>query len=92
MVFQLLPQVMLGDVIDACPARMTGADFHALANAAAMNAVRRAVSHAEQHNDHSSLQCAIEQDDLLLAASTTVPSVTKQQMENYNRISQVIGK
>jgi len=84
---KLSTEVLLGSVIDACPSNMTGADMHALAQSAAMNAVRRAVKN--QVEDHD---CCINQEDLLLAASELVPSVSVEQMDNYKRIAQVMGK
>ena len=77
----------MGSVIDACPTNMTGADMHALARSAAMNAVRRAVKNSGEAED-----CCINQEDLLLAASQLVPSVSLDQMSNYKRIAQVMGK
>ena len=60
--------------------------MHALAQSAAMNAVRRAVK------DHEEDECCITQEDLILAASQLVPSVSVEQMNNYKRIAQVMAK
>jgi len=80
-------QVCLSDVIDRCPDNITGADFHALANEAAMNAVRRHILMLEASdvtNEESS--CEVQQGDLLKAAASIVPSLSRDQLENYKRV------
>lgn len=80
-------QVDLESVLEACQSGMTGADFRALVNEATMNGIRRCIV----NNDHES-ECYVMQDDLLLAAHNTTPSVTSKQLDNYKQIHQTMSK
>ena len=73
------------EVIDACPANMTGADFYGLTSEAALNAVRRRISLLEEGEELSG-QCVVEHEDFLGAAAHIVPSLTDSQLDNYKRV------
>uniref|UniRef100_H2ZMZ1 Peroxisomal ATPase PEX6 n=1 Tax=Ciona savignyi TaxID=51511 RepID=H2ZMZ1_CIOSA len=87
----LSPTVSLKEVADRCPVNMTGADFYALTTEAATNAVRRHIQQSIS-NYMDDTVCAVEQCDLIEAASKIIPSVSEEQLANYRRVKSAMAR
>ncbi|XP_078482983.1 peroxisomal ATPase PEX6-like isoform X2 [Ciona intestinalis] len=87
----LAPTVSLEEVVHRCPPNMTGADFYALTTEAATNAVRRRIQESKSHFVDD-MVCAVEQCDLLDAATKVIPSVNEEQLANYRRVKSVMAR
>lgn len=89
----------MNEIVDLCPGDLTGADFRALVNEAAMNAVRRVIASKEQsesNNDDGGSSdgeaCTPEHRDFVIAANNVQPSVTSEQLESYKKMHRDMNK
>ncbi|XP_040839327.1 peroxisome biogenesis factor 6 isoform X2 [Ochotona curzoniae] len=84
--FKLEPSVSLVDVLDCCPAQLTGADLYSLCSDAMTSALRRRVHELEEGLELASSPLVLTMDDLLQAAAQLQPSVSEQELLRYKRI------
>ncbi|XP_004590432.2 peroxisome biogenesis factor 6 [Ochotona princeps] len=84
--FKLEPSVSLVDVLDCCPAQLTGADLYSLCSDAMTTALRRRVHELEEGLELASSPLLLTMEDLLQAATQLQPSVSEQELLRYKRI------
>lgn len=82
--FHLPPELTLEQVVDKCPANLTGADFYALCSNALLNAIRRRIQRSEK--------AELIQEDFELAIENLVPSVSNEELARYEKIRREFTK
>lgn len=100
--FKLDDSVDLEAVSKACPPRLTGADIYGMCSRAWMRAFKRHVTNHKGHNqtewgnknnnpDDSPSSVVVAQEDFLFAARTSNPSLTEEDLAQYQDIRQQTG-
>ncbi|XP_012628611.2 peroxisome biogenesis factor 6 [Microcebus murinus] len=84
--FKLEPSVSLVNVLDCCPAQLTGADLYSLCSDAMTAALKRRVHDLEEGLEPGSSALLLTMEDLLHAAARLQPSVSEQELLRYKRI------
>ncbi|XP_073327114.1 peroxisomal ATPase PEX6 isoform X2 [Pagrus major] len=86
--FQLDPAVDLQQVVDRCPAHVTGADLYALCSDAMTAAIKRKIALIEDGVDSEDSPVLLSADDFSAALQTFRPSVSEQELLRYKNIQQ----
>ncbi|XP_069577737.1 peroxisomal ATPase PEX6 isoform X1 [Brachyistius frenatus] len=86
--FQLDPAVNLQEVVDRCPARMTGADLYALCSDAMTAAIKRKISLIDDGLDSEVSPVRLSVDDFSAALENFQPSVSDQELSRYKNLQQ----
>ncbi|XP_024145407.1 peroxisome assembly factor 2 isoform X2 [Oryzias melastigma] len=84
--FQLDPAVNLQEVVDRCPALMTGADLYALCSDAMTAAIKRKILLIEGGLDSEESPVLLSAEDFSSALETFKPSVSEQELHRYQNI------
>uniref|UniRef100_A0A3B3I9J3 Peroxisomal ATPase PEX6 n=1 Tax=Oryzias latipes TaxID=8090 RepID=A0A3B3I9J3_ORYLA len=84
--FRLDPAVNLQEVVDRCPAQMTGADLYALCSDAMTAAIKRKISLIEAGLDSEESPVLLSPDDFSSALENFKPSVSEQELTRYQNI------
>ncbi|XP_043916211.1 peroxisome biogenesis factor 6 [Protopterus annectens] len=86
--FKLDQAVSLTDVIQKCPAQLTGADMYALCSDARILAIKRKIGRIHDGLDTEESELILTTDDFLQAAEKLQPSVSEQELLNYRVLKQ----
>lgn len=86
--FQLDSAVDLHDVVDRCPAHMTGADLYALCSDAMTAAVKRKIALIDDGLDSEDSPIHVSVADFSAALENFKPSVSDQELLRYKNIQQ----
>ncbi|XP_069385744.1 peroxisomal ATPase PEX6 isoform X2 [Paralichthys olivaceus] len=86
--FQLDPAVNLEEVVDSCPAHMTGADLYALCSDAMTAAIKRKISRIDEGVDSEDSPVVLSADDFSASLENFKPSVSEQELLRYKNIQQ----
>ncbi|XP_029931991.1 peroxisome assembly factor 2 [Myripristis murdjan] len=86
--FQLDPAVNLEDLVERCPAHMTGADLYALCSDAMTAAVKRKISLISEGLDSEDSPLLLSAEDFSRALESFKPSVSDQELLRYKHIQQ----
>uniref|UniRef100_UPI0037E78E2B peroxisomal ATPase PEX6 isoform X2 n=1 Tax=Semicossyphus pulcher TaxID=241346 RepID=UPI0037E78E2B len=86
--FQLDSSVKLQEVVDRCPAHMTGADLYALCSDAMTAAIKRKISLIEEGLDSEDSPVLLSVEDFSAALENFQPSVSEQELLRYRNIQQ----
>ncbi|XP_041839160.1 peroxisome assembly factor 2 isoform X2 [Melanotaenia boesemani] len=89
--FQLDPAVDLQEVVDRCPARMTGADLYALCSDAMTSAIKRKIALIDGGLDSEDSPVLLSVDDFSAALENFTPSVSDQELLRYQNIQQKLA-
>uniref|UniRef100_A0A3P9HN80 Peroxisomal biogenesis factor 6 n=1 Tax=Oryzias latipes TaxID=8090 RepID=A0A3P9HN80_ORYLA len=84
--FRLDPAVNLQEVVDRCPAKMTGADLYALCSDAMTAAIKRKISLIEAGLDSEESPVLLSPEDFSSALENFKPSVSEQELTRYQNI------
>ncbi|XP_028266070.1 peroxisome assembly factor 2 isoform X2 [Parambassis ranga] len=88
--FQLDPAVNLPEVVDRCPAHMTGADLYALCSDAMTAAIKKKISLINDGLDSEDSPVLLSAEDFSAALENFKPSVSEQELLRYKNIQQKI--
>uniref|UniRef100_A0A3B4Z062 Peroxisomal ATPase PEX6 n=1 Tax=Stegastes partitus TaxID=144197 RepID=A0A3B4Z062_9TELE len=88
--FSLDPAVSLQEVVDRCPAQMTGADLYALCSDAMTAAIKRKISHINGGLDSEDSPVLLSVQDFWTALDNFKPSVSEQELQRYRNIQQAL--
>uniref|UniRef100_A0A3P8TL71 Peroxisomal ATPase PEX6 n=1 Tax=Amphiprion percula TaxID=161767 RepID=A0A3P8TL71_AMPPE len=88
--FRLDPAVNLQEVVDRCPANMTGADLYALCSDAMTAAIKRKITHINSGLDSEDSPVLLTVDDFCSALDNFYPSVSDQELQRYRNIQQAL--
>ncbi|KAM8842020.1 peroxisomal ATPase PEX6 isoform 2-T2 [Synchiropus picturatus] len=86
--FQLDPGVDLQQLLERCPAHMTGADIYALCSDAMTAAVKRKIALIQDGLDVQDSAVCLSGDDFSVALQNLKPSVTQSELQRYKDIQQ----
>ncbi|XP_038560759.1 peroxisome assembly factor 2-like [Micropterus salmoides] len=86
--FQLDSAVDLHDVVDRCPAHMTGADLYALCSDAMTAAIKRKIALIDDGLDSEDSPVLVSVEDFSAALENFKPSVSDQELLRYKNIQQ----
>ncbi|XP_047199281.1 peroxisome assembly factor 2 isoform X2 [Hippoglossus stenolepis] len=86
--FQLDPAVNLEEVVESCPAHMTGADLYALCSDAMTAAIKRKISLIDEGVDSEDSPVVLSADDFSASLENFKPSVSEQELLRYANIQQ----
>ncbi|XP_072239619.1 peroxisomal ATPase PEX6 isoform X2 [Leuresthes tenuis] len=86
--FQLEPSINLQEVVDHCPAQMTGADLYALCSDAMTVAIKRKIALINNGLDSEDSPLLLSMDDFSTALENFKPSVSDQELLRYQNIQQ----
>ncbi|XP_030598773.1 peroxisome assembly factor 2 [Archocentrus centrarchus] len=86
--FQVDPAVNLQEVVDCCPAHMTGADLYALCSDAMTAAIKRKISLINDSLDSEDSPVFLSIEDFSTALENFKPSVSDQELLRYKDIQQ----
>ncbi|XP_022616383.1 peroxisome biogenesis factor 6 isoform X1 [Seriola dumerili] len=86
--FQLDPAVNLQDVVDRCPAHVTGADLYALCSDAMTAAIKRKISLIDEGLDSEDSPVLLSVEDFSTALENFKPSVSEQELLRYRNIQE----
>uniref|UniRef100_H3CHK4 Peroxisomal ATPase PEX6 n=1 Tax=Tetraodon nigroviridis TaxID=99883 RepID=H3CHK4_TETNG len=89
--FQLDSSVNLQQVVERCPAHMSGADLYALCSDAMMAAIKRKTVSMEMGEDSEDSPLCLRGDDFTAALETFQPSVSAEELLRYRRMQQDLG-
>ncbi|XP_071359513.1 peroxisomal ATPase PEX6 [Trachinotus anak] len=89
--FQLDPAVNLQEVVDRCPAHMTGADLYALCSDAMTAAIKRKISLIDDGLDSEDSPVLLSVEDFSTALENFKPSVSDQELLRYKNIQQKLA-
>ncbi|XP_077460603.1 peroxisomal ATPase PEX6 isoform X2 [Stigmatopora argus] len=84
--FHLDADVDLAQVLERCPARVTGADLYALCSAAAAAAVKRKIHDIERGLDTEDSAPSLTADDFEAALRGFTPSLSEEEAARYRRL------
>ncbi|KAM7008674.1 LOW QUALITY PROTEIN: peroxisomal ATPase PEX6 [Tautogolabrus adspersus] len=84
--FQLDSSVNLKEVVDRCPAHMSGADLYALCSDAMTAAIKRKISLIEGGVDSEDSPVLLSLEDFSAALENFSPSVSEQELQRYRNI------
>ncbi|XP_026216267.1 peroxisome assembly factor 2 isoform X2 [Anabas testudineus] len=88
--FQLEAAVNLQEVVDRCPAHMTGADLYALCSDAMATAIKRKICLIDAGLDSEDSPVLLCVEDFSTALENFKPSVSDQELLRYKNIQQKI--
>ncbi|XP_041789279.1 peroxisome assembly factor 2 isoform X1 [Chelmon rostratus] len=86
--FQLDSSVDLREVLDRCPAHVTGADLYALCSDAMTAAIKRKIGLIEDGLDSEDSPVLLSVEDFSAALENFRPSVSDQELQRYRNIQQ----
>ncbi|KAK2817557.1 hypothetical protein Q5P01_025748 [Channa striata] len=86
--FQLDPAVNLQELVNRCPAHMTGADLYALCSDAMTAAVKRKICVISEGLDSEDSPVLLSVEDFSTALENFRPSVSDQELLRYRNIQQ----
>ncbi|MEQ2223556.1 peroxisomal assembly protein [Ilyodon furcidens] len=86
--FQLEPAVNLQDLVDQCPAHMTGADLYALCSDAMTAAIKRKIHLINDGLDSEDSPVLVSVEDFSSALKNFKPSVSEKELQRYRNIHQ----
>ncbi|XP_054460043.1 peroxisomal ATPase PEX6 isoform X2 [Anoplopoma fimbria] len=86
--FQLDSSVDLQQVVDSCPAHMTGADLYALCSDAMTAAIKRKISLIDAGLDSEDSPVLVSVEDFSSALESFKPSVSEKELLRYKNIQQ----
>uniref|UniRef100_UPI003AB0FB17 peroxisomal ATPase PEX6 n=1 Tax=Centroberyx gerrardi TaxID=166262 RepID=UPI003AB0FB17 len=86
--FQLDPGVNLEEVVERCPAHMTGADLYALCSDAMTTAIKRKICLITDGLDSEDSPLLLSAEDFSAALESFKPSVSDQELLRYKHIQQ----
>ncbi|MEQ2219855.1 peroxisomal assembly protein [Xenoophorus captivus] len=86
--FQLEPAVNLQDLVDQCPAHMTGADLYALCSDAMTAAIKRKIHLINDGLDSEDSPVLVSVEDFSSALKNFRPSVSEKELQRYRNIHQ----
>ncbi|KAM9314084.1 peroxisomal ATPase PEX6 [Pholidichthys leucotaenia] len=89
--FQLDPTVNLQEVVDRCPAHMTGADLYALCSDAMTAAIKRKICLINSSVDSEDSPVLLSVEDFSTALENFKPSVSDQELLRYQNIQQKLS-
>ncbi|XP_040002914.1 peroxisome assembly factor 2 isoform X2 [Xiphias gladius] len=89
--FQLDPAVNLREVVDRCPAHVTGADLYALCSDAMTAAIKRKISLIDDGLDSEDSSVLLSVEDFSTALENFKPSVSDQELLRYKSIQQKLA-
>ncbi|XP_044045251.1 peroxisome assembly factor 2 isoform X2 [Siniperca chuatsi] len=89
--FQLDSAVDLQEVLDRCPAHMTGADLYALCSDAMTAAIKRKISLIDDGLDSEDSPVLVSVEDFSAALENFRPSVSDQELLRYRNIQQKLS-
>ncbi|XP_060922419.1 peroxisomal ATPase PEX6 [Limanda limanda] len=89
--FQLDPAVNLEEVVESCPAHMTGADLYALCSDAMTGAIKRKIALIEEGVDSEDSPVVLSADDFSASLENFRPSVSEQELLRYANIRQKLS-
>uniref|UniRef100_A0A669EHN9 Peroxisomal ATPase PEX6 n=1 Tax=Oreochromis niloticus TaxID=8128 RepID=A0A669EHN9_ORENI len=89
--FQLDPAVNLQEVVDCCPAHMTGADLYALCSDATMAAIKRKISLINDGLDSEDSPVLLSTEDFSTALENFKSSVSDEELLRYKDIQQKLA-
>uniref|UniRef100_A0A671WSD3 Peroxisomal ATPase PEX6 n=1 Tax=Sparus aurata TaxID=8175 RepID=A0A671WSD3_SPAAU len=89
--FQLDPAVDLQQVVDRCPAHVTGADLYALCSDAMTAAIKRKIALIEDGVDSEDSPVLLSADDFSAALQNFRPSVSEPELLRYKNIQQKLS-
>ncbi|KAM4595637.1 peroxisomal ATPase PEX6 isoform 2-T2 [Fundulus diaphanus] len=84
--FRLEPAVNLQDVVDHCPAHMTGADLYALCSDAMTAAIKRKICLIKDGLDSEDSPVLLSVEDFSSALKNFKPSVSEKELQRYRNI------
>ncbi|XP_030627422.1 peroxisome assembly factor 2 [Chanos chanos] len=86
--FKVDPSVSLSDVVERCPAQLTGADMYALCSDAMMSAIKRKITSVSEGLESEDSELTLCAEDFWQALEVLQPSVTEQELLKYKLIQQ----
>uniref|UniRef100_A0A3Q2E8R8 AAA+ ATPase domain-containing protein n=1 Tax=Cyprinodon variegatus TaxID=28743 RepID=A0A3Q2E8R8_CYPVA len=89
--FQLEPSVNLQDIVDHCPAVVTGADLYALCSDAMTAAIKRKIHLIEDGLDSEDSPIFLSEEDFSVALNNFKPSVSEKELLRYQNIHQELS-
>ncbi|XP_070409800.1 peroxisomal ATPase PEX6 [Nothobranchius furzeri] len=89
--FQLDPDVNLQEVVDRCPAHMTGADLYALCSDAMTAAIKRKICLIDDGLDSEESPVLLSIKDFSTALGNFKPSVSDHELLRYQNIHQKLS-
>ncbi|CAB1422511.1 unnamed protein product [Pleuronectes platessa] len=89
--FQLDPAVNLEEVVESCPAHMTGADLYALCSDAMTGAIKRKIALIDEGVDSEDSPVVLSADDFSASLENFKPSVSEQELLRYANIQQKLS-
>ncbi|XP_062244204.1 peroxisomal ATPase PEX6 isoform X2 [Platichthys flesus] len=89
--FQLDPAVNLEEVVESCPAHMTGADLYALCSDAMTGAIKRKIALIDEGVDSEDSPVVLSADDFSASLENFKPSVSEQELLRYADIRQKLS-
>ncbi|KAM6972481.1 peroxisomal ATPase PEX6 [Aplochiton taeniatus] len=88
--FQMDPDVSLQEVVERCPAQLTGADLYALCSDAMMAAIKRKIALITDGLDCEQSPLVINKEDFSQALATHRPSISDQQLLKYKHLQETL--
>ncbi|XP_055367037.1 peroxisomal ATPase PEX6 isoform X3 [Betta splendens] len=89
--FQLEAALNLQEVVDRCPAQMSGADLYALCSDAMTAAIKRKISFISEGLDSEDSALVLSVEDFCVALENFKPSVSDQELLRYRNIQQILA-
>ncbi|KAM4750262.1 LOW QUALITY PROTEIN: peroxisomal ATPase PEX6 [Anableps anableps] len=89
--FQLEPAVNLQDVVDQCPAHITGADLYALCSDAMSAAIKRKIRQIDDGLESEDSPVLLSVEDFSSALKNFKPSVSEKELLRYRSIHQELS-
>ncbi|XP_074553060.1 peroxisomal ATPase PEX6 isoform X2 [Halichoeres trimaculatus] len=89
--FQLDPSVNLQEVVNQCPAHMSGADLYALCSDAMTAAIKRKISLIDGGLDSEDSPVLLSSEDFSAALANFQPSVSEQELQRYANIQRTLS-
>ncbi|XP_076026813.1 peroxisomal ATPase PEX6 isoform X3 [Genypterus blacodes] len=90
--FQLDPGVNLQDVVERCPAHMSGADLYALCSDAMTAAIKRKIALISDGEDPEDAAVTLSSQDFCTALRSFRSSVSDQDLLRYKHIQQELSR
>ena len=85
----------LSKLSSVLPDNLTGADLSSLVSEAAMEAIRRTIETleaSEEPQDTSNMRACVSQEDFMKALDNLKPSVSEEELRNYELLRQNLRK
>lgn len=86
--FNMDSSVSLQDVVERCPAQLTGADMYALCSDAMMSAIKRKIARITDGLDTEDSPLVLSAEDFNRALASLKPSVSERELLKYKNITQ----